>query len=183
MATKKKKESKKAENAENVVEESQDVQNTNEETEVKKEPTPEEKYSELNNRFLRLYAEFENYRKRTNKERLDLITNANSDLLKDLVPVIDDFERAIANNVDADDIEGIKEGFSLIYNKYKGLLQSKGLKAMEAKGEAFDPELHEAIANLPTEDKKMKGKVIDDFEKGYFLNDKVLRFAKVVVGQ
>ena len=183
MATKKKKESKKAENAENMVEENQDVQNTNEETEVKKEPTPEEKYSELNNRFLRLYAEFENYRKRTNKERLDLITNANSDLLKDLVPVIDDFERAIANNIDTDDIDGIKEGFSLIYNKYKGLLQSKGLKAMEDKGEAFDPELHEAIANLPTEDKKMKGKVIDDVEKGYFLNDKVLRFAKVVVGQ
>tara|TARA_B100001059_G_C17713573_1_gene516777 strand:+ start:100 stop:645 length:546 start_codon:yes stop_codon:yes gene_type:complete len=181
MATKKKKESKKAENSENVAEESQVIENTNEET--AKEPTPEEKYSELNNRFLRLYAEFENYRKRTNKERLDLITNANSDLLKDLVPVIDDFERAIANNVEAEDIEGIKEGFSLIYNKYKGLLESKGLKAMEAKGEVFDPELHEAIANLPTEDKKMKGKVIDDVEKGYFLNDKVLRFAKVVVGQ
>ena len=183
MAAKKKKESKKAENLESVVEENQVSENTNEETKVEKELTPEEKYNELNNRFLRLYAEFENYRKRTNKERLDLITNANSDLLKDLIPVIDDFERAITNNADADDIEGIKEGFSLIYNKYKGLLQSKGLKAMEAKGEVFDPELHEAIANLPTEDKKMKGKVIDDVEKGYFLNDKVLRFAKVVVGQ
>ena len=183
MAAKKKKESKKAENVESVVEENQVSENTNDETKVEKELTPEEKYNELNNRFLRLYAEFENYRKRTNKERLDLITNANSDLLKDLIPVIDDFERAITNNADADDIEGIKEGFSLIYNKYKGLLQSKGLKAMEAKGEVFDPELHEAIANLPTEDKKMKGKVIDDVEKGYFLNDKVLRFAKVVVGQ
>ena len=183
MAAKKKKESKKAENVESVIEENQVSENTNEETKVEKELTPEEKYNELNNRFLRLYAEFENYRKRTNKERLDLITNANSDLLKDLIPVIDDFERAITNNADADDIEGIKEGFSLIYNKYKGLLQSKGLKAMEAKGEVFDPELHEAIANLPTEDKKMKGKVIDDVEKGYFLNEKVLRFAKVVVGQ
>ena len=183
MAAKKKKEGKKAENVESVVEENQVSENTSEETKVEKELTPEEKYNELNNRFLRLYAEFENYRKRTNKERLDLITNANSDLLKDLIPVIDDFERAITNNADVDDIEGIKEGFSLIYNKYKGLLQSKGLKAMEAKGEVFDPELHEAIANLPTEDKKMKGKVIDDVEKGYFLNDKVLRFAKVVVGQ
>ena len=183
MAAKKKKENKKAENVESVVEENQVSDNSNEETKVEKELTPEEKYNELNNRFLRLYAEFENYRKRTNKERLDLITNANSDLLKDLIPVIDDFERAITNNADADDIEGIKEGFSLIYNKYKGLLQSKGLKAMETKGEVFDPELHEAIANLPTEDKKMKGKVIDDVEKGYFLNDKVLRFAKVVVGQ
>tara|TARA_B100001287_G_scaffold275443_1_gene283062 strand:- start:8930 stop:9481 length:552 start_codon:yes stop_codon:yes gene_type:complete len=183
MATKKKKNSKKAENAENEAKVDQDAQTTNQEISEEKELTPEEKYNELNNRFLRLYAEFENYRKRTNKERLDLITNANSDLLKELIPVIDDFERAIENNVEADDIAGIKEGFSLIYNKYKGLLQSKGLKAMDSKGEAFDPELHEAIANLPTDDKKMKGKVIDDVEKGYFLNDKVLRFAKVVVGQ
>ena len=105
MAAKKKKESKKAENVESVVEENQVSENTNEETKVEKELTPEEKYNELNNRFLRLYAEFENYRKRTNKERLDLITNANSDLLKDLIPVIDDFERAITNNADADDIE------------------------------------------------------------------------------
>lgn len=180
MAVKKKSEKVSTENA---VEDKVDDQVVSEENTIKEEPTQEEKYNELNNRFLRLYAEFENYRKRTNKERLDLITNANSDLLKDLVPVIDDFERAIANNVESNDIDGIKEGFSLIYNKYKGLLQSKGLKAMDAKGNLFDSELHEAIANLPTEDKKMKGKVIDDVEKGYFLNDKVLRFAKVVVGQ
>tara|TARA_B100001059_G_C17808787_1_gene570891 strand:- start:1654 stop:2205 length:552 start_codon:yes stop_codon:yes gene_type:complete len=183
MAVKKKKDSKKEEGADNVAAESQVEENVNETSSPETEATPEEKYSELNNRFLRLYAEFENYRKRTNKERLDLITNANADLLKELVPVIDDFERAITNNADVDDIEGIKEGFSLIYNKFKGLLQSKGLKAMEAKGEVFDPEIHEAIANLPTDDKKMKGKVIDDVEKGYLLNDKVLRFAKVVVGQ
>ena len=180
MAVKKKSEKV---STENTVEDKVDDQVVSEENTIKEEPTQEEKYNELNNRFLRLYAEFENYRKRTNKERLDLITNANSDLLKDLVPVIDDFERAIANNVESNDIDGIKEGFSLIYTKYKGLLQSKGLKAMDAKGNLFDSELHEAIANLPTEDKKMKGKVIDDVEKGYFLNDKVLRFAKVVVGQ
>ncbi|MEJ6686824.1 MAG: nucleotide exchange factor GrpE [Crocinitomicaceae bacterium] len=180
MAVKKKSEKVSTEKA---VEDKVEDQVVSEENTIKEEPTQEEKYNELNNRFLRLYAEFENYRKRTNKERLDLITNANSDLLKDLVPVIDDFERAIANNVESNDIDGIKEGFSLIYTKYKGLLQSKGLKAMDAKGNLFDSELHEAIANLPTEDKKMKGKVIDDVEKGYFLNDKVLRFAKVVVGQ
>ena len=180
MAVKKKNEKVSTENA---VDDKVDDQVVSEETTIKEEPTQEEKYNELNNRFLRLYAEFENYRKRTNKERLDLITNANSDLLKDLVPVIDDFERAIANNVDSNDIDGIKEGFSLIYTKYKGLLKSKGLKAMDTKGDLFDSELHEAIANLPTEDKNMKGKVIDDVEKGYFLNDKVLRFAKVVVGQ
>lgn len=183
MAVKNKKDNKKTKETEEVNEAKNEVNETAEAEETKKEPTAEEKFNELNNRFLRLYAEFENYRKRTNKERLDLITNANADLLKDLVPIIDDFERAIANNETSEDIAGIKEGFSLIYNKYTGLLQSKGLKAMEAKGAEFDPEIHEAIANMPTEDKEMKGKVIDDVEKGYFLNDKVLRFAKVVVGQ
>ena len=180
MAVKKKNEKV---TTEKVVEDNTDSNVVSEETVANEEPTQEEKYNELNDRFLRLYAEFENYRKRTNKERLDLITNANSDLLKDLVPIIDDFERAIANNVASNDIDGIKEGFTLIYTKYNGLLQSKGLKAMDAKGKLFDSELHEAIANMPTEDKKMKGKVIDEVEKGYFLNDKVLRFAKVVVGQ
>ena len=87
---------------------------------------------------MRLYAEFENFRKRTNKERLDIITNANADLLKDLIPVIDDFERAISNNEDSEDVVAIKEGFSLIYNKYTGILKTKGLKPMEAKGEVFD---------------------------------------------
>jgi len=145
--------------------------------------TSEDKYDDLNNRFLRLYAEFENFRKRTNKERLDIINNANADLLKDMIPVIDDFERAITNNEGSEDVVAIKEGFSLIYNKYKGILQTKGLKPMDSKGEVFDPEVHEAVANMPTEDKKLKGKIIDDVEKGYFLNEKVLRYAKVVVGQ
>lgn len=148
-----------------------------------KEETSEDKYTELNNRFLRLYAEFENFRKRTNKERLDIINNANADLLKDLIPVIDDFERAITNNTDSKDIVAIKEGFSLIYNKYKGILQTKGLKPMDAKGDVFDPEIHEAVANMPTDDKDLKGKIIDDVEKGYLLNERVLRYAKVVVGQ
>lgn len=154
-------------------------------TSIKEEDgqTSEDKYDDLNNRFLRLYAEFENFRKRTNKERLDIINNANADLLKDMIPVIDDFERAITNNEGSEDVVAIKEGFSLIYNKYKGILQTKGLKPMDSKGEVFDPEVHEAVANMPTEDKKLKGKIIDDVEKGYFLNEKVLRYAKVVVGQ
>ena len=115
-----------------------------------KEQTSDDKYNDLNNRFLRLYAEFENFRKRTNKERLDIINNANADLLKDLIPVIDDFERAITNNEGSEDVVAIKEGFSLIYNKYKGILNTKGLKPMESKGEVFDPEVHEAVANMPT---------------------------------
>ena len=183
MAVKNKKEDKKLEEKEGVMDAKAEVNDVSDAEEPKAELTPEEKYNELNNRFLRLYAEFENYRKRTNKERLDLITNANADLLKDLVPVIDDFERAITNNETSEDIAGIKEGFGLIYNKYTSLLQAKGLKVMEAKGTSFDPELHEAIANMPTDDKKMKGKVIDDVVKGYYLNDKIIRFAKVVVGK
>lgn len=147
------------------------------------ELTAEERYAELNDRFLRLYSEFDNYRKRTNKEKVDLIGSANAGILKDLIPVMDDFERAIANNENAEDIAVLKEGFQLIYNKLKTTLESKGLKAMASKGETFDSELHEAIANIPAPEDKLKGKVIDDVEKGYYLNDKVIRYAKVVVGQ
>lgn len=146
------------------------------------EQSPEDKYNELNDKFLRLYAEFDNYRRRTNKEKVDLIANANEKLLLDLIPTLDDFERAIANNENVDDIVALKEGFGLIYNKFKSTLEAKGLKQMQAKGEAFDSDLHEAIANIPGDDSQ-KGKVIDDVEKGYLLNEKVIRFAKVVVGQ
>jgi len=147
------------------------------------ELTAEERYAELNDRFLRLYSEFDNYRKRTNKEKVDLIGSANAGILKDLIPVMDDFERAIANNENAEEIAVLKEGFQLIYNKLKTTLESKGLKSMASKGETFDSELHEAIANIPAPEDKLKGKVIDDVEKGYYLNDKVIRYAKVVVGQ
>jgi molecular chaperone GrpE len=130
-----------------------------------------------------LYAEFENFRRRTNKEHLELISSANSNLLKDLVPVLDDFERAITNNETSEDIASVKEGFLLIYNKYKGILESKGVKPITAKGEIFNSDLHEAIVNVPVDDESQKGKVIEDIEKGYYLNDKVIRFSKVVVGQ
>jgi molecular chaperone GrpE len=152
-------------------------------SEEKKEPTFEEKYNELNDRFLRLYAEFENFRRRSNKERLDLVTTANAGLLKDLLPIMDDFERAIANNSTSTEIESVKEGFNLIFNKFKNTIESKGVKQMEAKGQSFDSELHEAIANVPVTDEDQKGKVIDDVEKGYILGEKVIRYAKVVVGQ
>lgn len=163
--------------------ESNDVRVEEGTEETPKEATPEEKYAELNDRFLRLYAEFENYRRRTNEERLQLIATANKDLIHKLLPVMDNFERAIVNNEKLEDVDSIKEGFHLIFNLFKGVLDSKGLKAMEAKGAAFDSDLHEAIANIPAPDKKMIGKVIEDVEKGYYLNDKVIRFAKVVVGQ
>jgi molecular chaperone GrpE len=149
----------------------------------KKEPTPEEKYAELNDRFLRLYAEFENFRRRTNKEHLELISTANASLLRELLPILDDFERAIANNETSEDTAVLKEGFAIIYNKYKGILESKGVKPIIAKGEPFNSDVHEAIVNVPVEDENQKGKVIEDIEKGYSLNEKVIRFSKVVVGQ
>lgn len=151
--------------------------------ETPQEPTMEDKYNELNNKYLRIHAEFDNYRKRTNKEKVDLISTASAGILKDLLPVLDDFERAIANNANVDDIDSVKEGFNLIFNKFSSLLQSKGLKEMPAVGETFDPELHEAIAKIPAPKKKMKGKVVDAVEKGYYLNDKVIRYAKVAVGE
>jgi molecular chaperone GrpE len=190
MAVKKNKEKAKSTSTKETTEKSNDnsvsgakAMSTESTKKEQKEISADDKYNELNDRFLRLYAEFENFRKRTNKERLDMITNANAELLKDLIPIIDDFERAITNNESSEDIVAIKEGFSLIYNKYKGIMETKGLQSMKAKGEAFDPEFHEAVANMPTEDQKLKGKIIDDVEKGYLLNEKVLRYAKVVVGQ
>ncbi|MBN9292354.1 MAG: nucleotide exchange factor GrpE [Flavobacteriia bacterium] len=143
----------------------------------------EEQLKELNDRYVRLYSEFDNYRKRTNKEKIDIISSANAGLLKDLIPTLDDFERAIANNQQTEDIEALKEGFLLIFNKFKAVLESKGLKQMEAKGQPFDSEIHEAIANIPAPAPELAGCVVDDVEKGYYLNDKVIRYAKVVVGQ
>ena len=147
------------------------------------EPTAEERYAELNDKYLRLYSEYDNYRKRTNKERIELIGSASTDVLKDLLPIMDDFERAILYNETAEDLDAIKEGMKLIYEKFKSTLGNKGLVALESKGKPFDSEFHEAIANVPAPEKNMVGKVVDDVEKGYLLNDKVIRYAKVVVGQ
>ena len=138
---------------------------------------------EYKDKFVRLYAEFDNYRRRTNEEKLNLIASAGEDVISSMLPVLDHFERAIATNENLEDLAVIKEGFNLIFNQLKGILESKGLKPMEAKGLPFDSDMHEAIANIPAPEDALKGKVIEDVEKGYYLNDKVLRFAKVVVGQ
>lgn len=178
------KETNEALNQEETIEtNAQEAGNSDATQDAKAEPTAEERYAELNDKFLRLYSEFDNYRKRTNKEKIDLIGSASAGVLKDLIPVIDDFERAIANNQNSEDLAVVKEGFQLIYNKLKSTLENKGLKPMEAKGTAFDSELHEAIANIPAPTPDLVGKVVDDVEKGYFLNEKVIRYAKVVVGQ
>lgn len=148
-----------------------------------KEPTAEDRYNELNNKYLRIHAEFDNYRKRTNKEKIDIIATANAGMMRDLLSVMDDLNRAQLNNKEAIDINSVKEGFDLIFHKLNSVLEAKGLKEMKAEGEVFDSEVHEAIANVPAPSKKLKGKVIEAVEKGYYLNDKVIRYAKVVVGQ
>lgn len=142
----------------------------------------EEKVTAINDKYLRLYSDFENFRKRTAKEKLDLISNGNASLLNKILPVMDDFERAIESNKEITDPEILKEGFNLIYSKLKKTLEAEGVKEMQSNGEVFDVEYHEAITNIPAPDKSLKGKVVDTTEKGYFLNDNVLRYAKVVVG-
>jgi len=151
--------------------------------EEKKEPTTEEKLAELQDRYLRLTAEYDNFRKRTLKEKIDLQKSANESLLGALLPVADDFDRAMQSVEEAKDIEAVKEGMKLISGKFQGFLNQQGVKEIEALNKAFDTDLHEAITKIPAPSKKLKGKVVDVVQKGYFLNEKVLRFSKVVIGE
>ena len=137
---------------------------------------------ELKDKFLRLQAEFDNFRRRTAKERLELIQTASKDLVSNLIPVLDDFERANKNMETATDVQAIKEGIDLVYSKFYKVLEAKGLKPMNSTGETFNPEIHEAITQIPAPSKNLVGKVVDEVEKGYYLNDTVVRFAKVVIG-
>jgi molecular chaperone GrpE len=141
-----------------------------------------EELSQANDKFLRLYAEFDNFRRRTAKEREEARKTEGKDVIVALLPVLDDFERAIRSMENATDIVAVKEGVALIQNKMKNILVQKGLKEMQSIGSPFNPDLHEAITNIPAPTDDMKGKVIDEMEKGYELNDKVIRFAKVIVG-
>ncbi len=172
---------------ENLENQDSDEKNSDENTSAsqaeKSEENWEEKFKDINDKYIRLYSEFDNFRKRSAKERLDLISSASGDLIRELLPILDDFERAIDANKNADDIEAVKEGIILVHNKISKTLSNKGLKEIEAKGNNFDAELHEAIAKFPAADESQKGKVIDVVEKGYYLNDKILRFSKVVVGE
>jgi molecular chaperone GrpE len=134
-------------------------------------------------KYLRLMAEFENFRRRTAKERLDLIQTAGKDVIVSMLEVMDDCDRAEKQLNSADDISVQKEGIQLVFNKVRSTLQSKGVTAMESLHKDFNVELHEAITEIPVTDNKQKGKVVDEITKGYFLNDKIIRFAKVVVGK
>lgn len=139
--------------------------------------------AELKDKYLRLFAEFDNYKKRTVKERLDLLRTAAQDTIASLLPVLDDFDRAKKTADDEGTDETFSEGVLLVYNKLYSVLKNHGLEQMESDGAEFDPELHEAITEIPAPDDKLKGKVIDTIEKGYYLRDKIIRHAKVVVGK
>ena len=158
-------------------------EDTDKESVKSAEPTVEDKYNELNDKYLRLYSEFDNFRRRTAKERLDLFKTAGQDILTDLLPVLDDFERALQNMDKKGDVKTIREGVDLVYHKFKNTLTSKGLKPFKSKEKDFDPDFHEAVTKIPAPKKNLKGKVVDVVEEGYMLNEKVIRFAKVIVGE
>jgi len=168
----------------------EEIKDENVSEESEKEATEEDEVERLKgelqeakDKYLRLYSEFENFRRRTAREKLEMIGTANEGLIVSLLPVMDDFERAQKALEESEDHKASKEGFDLIYNKFKNILTQKGLKPMEDnKGSEFNTEFHEAISQMPVEKKKLKGKIIDVVEKGYLLDEKVIRFAKVVIG-
>jgi len=136
----------------------------------------------LNDKYLRLFAEFDNFKRRTQKERVELLQTAGKDVIVSMLAVLDDFDRANKATENATDVKAIREGIQLVHTKLKSILSQKGLKEMESINTVFDTDLHEAITKIPAPTDDLKGKVIDELEKGYTLNDKVIRFAKVVVG-
>ena len=151
--------------------------------EVKKELTPEELIQQEKDKYLRLFAEFENYKKRTSKERIELFKTASQELMTSLLPIMDDFDRGLTEIKKVKDKELLK-GMQLINDKFKNTLTLKGLTEIEVKkGDVFDAEIHEAITQIPAPSDKLKGKVIDAVEKGYKLGDKIIRYPKVVIGQ
>jgi len=140
------------------------------------------KVNELNDKYLRLYSEFDNFRKRNLKEKIDLSRTASEGVITELLPVLDDFDRAMASMATTDNLESVKEGIQLIHAKMKAVFASKGLKEIKSIGENFDTDFHEAITSIPTPSEDLKNKVIDEVQKGYLLHDKVIRFSKVITG-
>tara|TARA_B110000091_G_scaffold155124_1_gene165183 strand:- start:376 stop:975 length:600 start_codon:yes stop_codon:yes gene_type:complete len=151
---------------------------------VKEEPTSEEIIKAEKDKFLRLFAEFENYKKRTTKERIELFKTAGQELMTSLLPVADDFERALTHIEEDKETEELRKGVLLIYQKFYNTLEQKGLLKIETNsGDVFDAEIHEAITQIPAPSEDLKGKIIDCVEKGYKLGDKIIRYPKVVIGQ
>lgn len=164
-----------------VTEEPEEV--SEEEELEEKEKSSEEIIQELQDKYIRLSADFDNYRKRTLKEKMDLIKLAGEDILLKLLPVMDDFDRALQTMNEATDCKAMKDGVDLIHNKFKEFLSSNGIKEINAMNDEFNTDLHEAVTKVPAPSKKMKGKIVDVVEKGYFLHDKVIRYSKVVIGE
>ena len=150
--------------------------------ELSAEEKLKEENSNLNDKYLRLFAEFDNYKRRTQKERVELLQTAGKDVVVAMLPVLDDFERALKATENATEVSAIREGVMLVQTKLKSILNQNGLKEVESLNTVFDTDLHEAITKIPAPSEDLKGKVVDELEKGYTLNDKVIRFAKVVVG-
>ncbi len=168
----------------------QEIENAQGEENTKPEPTvelsAEEKLQQentaLNDKYLRLFAEFDNYKRRTQKERVELLQTAGKDVVVSLLPVLDDFERAVKATENTTEVNAVRDGIILVQSKLKSILAQKGLKEVESINTVFDTDMHEAITKIPAPSDDLKGKVVDELEKGYTLNDKVIRFAKVVVG-
>lgn len=152
------------------------------ETQITEEDKLRAEATDWQNKYLRLYAEFDNFKRRTSKERLELLQMAGKDVISDLLPILDDFERAQKSIETATDMEAVAEGIRLIHHKLKNILAQKGLKEMESVGNEFNADIHEGITNIPAPSEDMKGKILDELEKGYYLHDKVIRFAKVIIG-
>lgn len=146
------------------------------------ELTDEDPLKVAHEKYIRLYSDFDNFRKRTQKEKADLINFAAGDVLKDFLSVFDDFQRALDANKTNEDVNSLREGFELLFNKFDSIMKNKGLQEMQCIGEMFNPDFHEAITNISAGD-DMKGKVVDVVQKGYILKERVIRYAKVVVGQ
>ncbi|MDG1517637.1 MAG: nucleotide exchange factor GrpE [Flavobacteriales bacterium] len=168
--------------AQEEVQEEKKEEQTTEAQQKEKEVTPEDKLKETEDKFLRIYSEYENFRKRTQKEKSDLIAGAYADVFKVILPILDDLDRAKENIDKANDIDSLKEGLELIFDKFSKSLSSNGLEVMDVKEQDFNADEHEAITNVPAPNEELKGKILDVVEKGYILKGKIIRFPKVVVG-
>lgn len=164
----------------NMTEEVRSSENLSEESELEKW---QQQVAEWKDKYIRLVAEFDNYKKRSFKEKMETIQTAGKDVMMSLLDVLDDSERAEKQMATASDIQAIREGMQLVFNKLKHTLNQKGLKSFESIGEPFDVEKHEAVTEIPAPSKKQEGKVLDELQKGYLLNDKLIRHAKVVIGK
>ncbi len=171
-------------NLDELTQENQEVSDNSDDKKEEVKPSTEDLLAAEKDKFLRLFAEFENYKKRTSKERIELFKTANQELMTVLLPVLDDFERALTHIEDDKEAEELRKGVLLIYQKLLKTLEGKGLSAIEVNaGDSFDAETHDAITQIPAPSEDLKGKIIDCIEKGYKLGDKIIRHPKVVVGQ